>query len=300
MTNRAKKERGKTRTQRTQTQFIKAPHKSNPGGHEEVRISIPNQSHRFNYTRTLVHRWTSWEEPREGESLRRWNEMAKGEGDSGSLILIYQGYYTIPNTPLNILSRTTWPKGIMVQPEIVFIRRPPRLSWDRFASTRTPRCRHMSSVPPRNLRTGFEVQIVLRLNPPNRPRVAYSIRVPRNSMRVTTVLDRLATKSSRASARRACLPSWLGQHGHSLVQMSATMAGHPPYQFLDPSLTSVLHRSRSIDMARPYFPFISPSTTASELHTCASKSRDMLHNLTHAMVSSQTQSKTRITLTITH
>ena len=33
--------------------------------------------------------------------------MARGEGDWGSLILIYQGYYTIPNMLTDILCRTT-------------------------------------------------------------------------------------------------------------------------------------------------------------------------------------------------
>jgi hypothetical protein len=59
MMNRAKKEMEKTRTRITQTQFTKVPHKSNPGGHKEVRASIPIQNHRINYTGTLVHRWTS-------------------------------------------------------------------------------------------------------------------------------------------------------------------------------------------------------------------------------------------------
>jgi hypothetical protein len=47
MTNRAKKERRKTRMRRTRTRFTKTPHKSNPGGHEEVRASILDQNHRF-------------------------------------------------------------------------------------------------------------------------------------------------------------------------------------------------------------------------------------------------------------
>jgi hypothetical protein len=39
-----------------------------------------------------------------------------------------------------------------------FIRRPPRLLISSFASTRTPRCCHVPSIPPWNLRPGFETQ----------------------------------------------------------------------------------------------------------------------------------------------
>jgi hypothetical protein len=152
--------------------------------------------------------------------------------------------------------------------------------------------------------------VVLRLNPPNRPWVVYTIRIPRNSTCVTAVLDRLSTKSSRASARLARLPSWLSQHGHSSMyicacrcpQVSATVASHPVSWSLGPSLTSVLHRSGSINTARhvPTWPLphhrpSSPSSTHAH-----HKPRDMLHNPTHAMVSSQTQPKTQITFTITH
>jgi hypothetical protein len=143
----------------------------------------------------------------------------------------------------------------MVQPEIVFIRRPPRPSWDSFASTRTPQCRHVPSVPPRNLRPGFEVQIVLRLNPPNSPRVAYSIRVPRNSTHVTTILDRPTTKSSRASTRLACPLSWLGQHGHSPVHLRLSMS------------PDVSHRDWSPGRPVPWSnPHVSPSSLLVHWH----------------------------------
>jgi hypothetical protein len=46
----------------------------------------------------------------------------------------------------------------MVQSGVIFIRRPPRLLTGSFASTRTPRCRHVPSIPPRNLRPSFEAQ----------------------------------------------------------------------------------------------------------------------------------------------
>jgi hypothetical protein len=73
----------------------------------------------------------------------------------------------------------------MVQPGVIFIRRPPRLLTGSFASTRTPWCHHVPSVPPRNLCPGFEAQtrkpvtdgfeaqttkpapMVLRTKPPN-------------------------------------------------------------------------------------------------------------------------------------
>ena len=48
--------------------------------------------------------------------------------------------------------------------------------------------------------------------------------------------------------------------------MSATAAGHPAFWSLGPSLTSILHRSQSIGMARPYLTFTSPSTTAPKLY----------------------------------
>jgi hypothetical protein len=43
-------------------------------------------------------------------------------------------------------------------PVLILIRRPPRLLTGNFVSTRTPRCRHVPSVPPRNLRPDFEAQ----------------------------------------------------------------------------------------------------------------------------------------------
>jgi hypothetical protein len=66
--------------------------------------------------------------------------------------------------------------------------------------------------------------MVLRPKPPNHPRVAYSIHIPRNSTRVTSVLDYPTAKSSRASTQLACLSSWLGQHGHSHVHLHLSMS----------------------------------------------------------------------------
>jgi hypothetical protein len=166
----------------------------------------------------------------------------------------------------------------MVQPEVIFIRRPPCPSWDSFTLTRTPRCRHVPFVPPRNLRPGFETQTrkpatdgfeVQTTKPPvssilhtRPPPLDTCHRRPRSAVRQVLL----------SPARLACPPSWFGQHSHfhvhlclSMSQMSTTAAGHPASWSLGPSLTSVLHRSWSIDTARPYLTFISPSTTVSEL-----------------------------------
>jgi hypothetical protein len=74
---------GKTGTQKNKA------HDLNLEGQEEVRASIPTQNHRFNFIKYLVHRWTSLEQPREGEDLRRRNKMARGEMVWGQPSLIY-------------------------------------------------------------------------------------------------------------------------------------------------------------------------------------------------------------------
>jgi hypothetical protein len=112
----------------------------------------------------------------------------------------------------------------------------------------------------------------------------------------------------RAPARLACPPSWLGQHGHSHVhlrlsmsQMSATMAGLPASWSLGPSLTSVLHHSRSISTARLYLTFTLSSTTASKLHTCTTQAKRHVAHISFAMVELvTTQPSSWITLIITH
>jgi hypothetical protein len=83
-----------------------------------------------------------------------------------------------------------------------------------------PNCPHLVLRP----KTANRPPMVLRPKPLNRPRVAYSIRVPRNSTCVASVLDRPAAQSSRASARVARPPSWLGQHGHSHVHLCLSMS----------------------------------------------------------------------------
>jgi hypothetical protein len=90
----------------------------------------------------------------------------------------------------------------MVQPEVIFIRWPARPSG-------LLRLDANSSMPPRVVRSSSEPPLgfwgpnpwnrppmVLRPKPPNRPRVAYSIRVPRHSTRVTAVLDQPSAKGT--------------------------------------------------------------------------------------------------------
>jgi hypothetical protein len=122
--------------------------------------------------------------------------------------------------PLDILRQITWPEGVMVQ--LFFC-------WsDGHAScTGLLHLDATSVIPPHAapflLGTSTRVlrpkpvnrpSMVLRPKPSNHPWVAYSICVPYNSLCATSVLDRPAAKSSRASARLVRPPSWLGQHGH--------------------------------------------------------------------------------------
>jgi hypothetical protein len=83
--------------------------------------------------------------------------------------------------------------------------------------------------------------------------------------------------------------------------MSATVADHPASWSLGPSLTFALHRSWSIGMAHVYLTFTSPSTTASELHTCTTQAKRHVAHIAFAMVGLvTTQPSSWITLTITH
>jgi hypothetical protein len=99
-----------------------------------------------------------------------------------------------------------------------------------------------------------------------------------------------------------------GQHGNSHVfsrlsisQVSASAASHPTSWSLGPSLTFVLHRSRSIGTARLYLTFSSPSTTASVLHTCTPRAKRHVAHKAFAKVGLVTTQPTSwITLTITH
>jgi hypothetical protein len=148
--------------------------------------------------------------------------------------------------------------------------------------------------------------MVLRPKPPNPLASSYSIRIPCHSTRVTAVLDRPATKSSEP--RSTCTSSVLTR---STLSLSSTLAlvdisdvSHrdwsPASWSLGPSLTSALHCSRSIGMARLYLTFFSLSTTASELHTCTTQAKRHVAHIAFAMGLVTTQPTLWITLTIIH
>jgi len=141
------------------------------------------------------------------------------------------------------------------------------------------------SVPPRNLRPGFEANPAkpspggFEAQPTKPPRVAYSIRVPRHSTRVTSVLNCPGAKSSRAS---------LDLHvSHldsvNMVTPMYTCACRCPR--CQPPRLVTRPPGPSVQASRPSFTtpgpsarhgttsFTSPSTTASELHTCTPKTK---------------------------
>ena len=146
----------------------------------------------------------------------------------------------------------------MVQPEVVFIQRSLRPSCESFASTRTPRCRHVPSVPPRNLRPGLEAQT-------RKPSTRWFLDSKPTKLSASSILHTrppplnachrrrrsVGHQVLQSPARFTRLPSLLDQHGHSSVytyacqcpQMSATVAGHSASWSLSPSLMYVLHRS---------------------------------------------------------
>jgi len=149
--------------------------------------------------------------------------------------------------------------------------------------------------------------VVLRLNPLNRSRVAYSIRVPRHSTCVSAVLDRPSAKSS-----------WAPLNSH-IRRLDSVNTVTPMYTCTcrcprcQPPRLVTRPPGPSVQASRPSF--TAPGPSARHVPTWPSpcrrppppsstpahhKPRDMLHNPTHAMVSSQTQPKTRVTLTITH
>jgi hypothetical protein len=86
-----------------------------------------------------------------------------------------------------------------------------------------------------------------------------------------------------------------------MSQVLATAASHLASWSLGPSPTSALHRSRFIGMTCLYLTFTSPSTTASELHTCTTQAKRHVAHIAFAMVGLvTTQSSSWITLTITY
>jgi len=120
------------------------------------------------------------------------------------------------------------------------IRRPPRLLTSSLASTQSPRCRHMPSIPHQNLCPGFEAQtqqnpppMVLRPKPPNRAASS----VPRTRPPPTCVLPSQMSTALTQSTRSLHVSSHL-----SMSQVSATTVGRPAIRSLDLSLTSALPR----------------------------------------------------------
>jgi hypothetical protein len=99
-------------------------------------------------------------------------------------------------------------RGCLVQLEVIFIRQPSRPSWDSFASTRTPRCRHVLSVLPRNLRPGFEAQTTKlptsSVLHPRPPPLDMCPRRPWPAVRQVLLNP----------AQLARPTSWFSQHGH--------------------------------------------------------------------------------------
>ena len=131
---------------------------------------------------------------------------------------------------------------------------------------------------------------------------------PRHTTCVSAVLDRPGAKSSE-------LP--LDSH---VCRLDSVNTVTPPCTLAlvdvprcQPPQLVTRPPGPSVQASRPSF--TTPGPSARHVPTCPSphrrpphpsstpahhKPRDMLHNPTHAMVSSQTQPKTRITLTITH
>jgi hypothetical protein len=109
--------------------------------------------------------------------------------------------------------------------------------------------------------------------------------------------------------RRHRPPYWLDRrrlhHPCTLALVDVPDASHrgwsPTSWSLDPSLTSALHRSRSISTTHLYLTFSSSSTTASEFHTCIIQAKRHVVHIAFIIVGLvTTQSTLWITLTITH
>jgi hypothetical protein len=188
----------------------------------------------------------------------------------------------------------------MVQPGVIFIQRPPRLITSSFTSTWTPWCRYVLSVPARNLRPGFEVQtckpgtngfeaqttkpapMVLRMKPPN-PR-CWRVSDLRQAWRLClpSLLDPPASAKCHDTIilHLDLIDAIFITHVHLrllMSQMSATVASHLASRSLGPSLTCVLHRSRSVGMTRPPWP--SPHRRPPPMSSTPTqhKPRDMSH-----------------------
>jgi hypothetical protein len=89
---------------------------TNPKGHEEDS-GLHSHTTSSVYTHEFCHKWTFLKNTKEREKprVKEKNENGRGEGDWGHPHPIYQGYYTVLVLPLDILSSTTSPEGVMVQ-----------------------------------------------------------------------------------------------------------------------------------------------------------------------------------------
>ena len=122
--------------------------------------------------------------------------------------------------------------------------------------------------------------MVLRPKPPNRPPMVLRPKPPNRSTHVTTDLDRPSSQVVRAP-RSTCAPGILSQSTRSLhvflrpsmSQVSATTACHPAIWSVSPSLTSALHRSRSISTARPPWPSPRRRLPDPQLSTCTTRTK---------------------------
>ena len=116
--------------------------------------------------------------------------------------------------------------------------------------------------------------MVLRLNTPNRSRVAYTRPPP---LEACYRRPRPPGRQVFQSLRSTCSTVVLTRSTRSLpctLALADVPRCQPPLLVTRSSSSSV-QASRSIGTAHPYLTFTSPSTTISELHTCASKARDM-------------------------
>jgi hypothetical protein len=171
----------------------------------------------------------------------------------------------------------------------------------RFAS---PRCKLCDSttcrpVPPRNLCPDFEAQT---RKPSTDGFEAQTIKPPASSARPPK-LDTCHLYSRPPGCQvfkslcSTCTSTVLTRSTRSLLYVHLHLSMSPSVSHHGWSTGLLV--PRSISTARPYLIFTSPRPPPPSSTPAHRKPRDMLHNPTHVMVSSQTQPKTRITLTIT-
>src|SRR5579859_5928903 len=158
---------------------------------------------------------------------------------------------------------------------------------------RTPRCRHVSSVPPRDLRPGLGTSPqVLRPKPVKPATDGFEAQTTKPATdgfeaQTTKPFDAChhgprSPESPGRPSSQLCLrarhlvpvdtvtPVFLRP---SMSQVSATTACHPAIWSRSPSLTSALHRSRSISTARPPWPSPRHRLPDPQLGTCTSRTK---------------------------